>query len=76
MFECLLKKKHEPIMLHNCNSYVFREKKYKKFQIVDEGFKYKDQVFGFEKIKHLHFNITNTMEKVNFVEIGEAKSQS
>ena len=53
---------------------MFSKRQYKLFQIEDNGFKYKDELYGFDDIKHLNFSLIHTTHRVNLVKMGESDS--
>ena len=49
-------------------------KKQKNIEFLENGFNYKNQFYKYEIVKNIFFTIINTVQKVNFVKQGEAKS--
>ena len=49
-------------------------KKRKNVELLKDGFNYRNQFYKYEIVKHIFFTIINTIQKVNFVKHGEAKS--
>ena len=53
---------------------MFERTQYKKFQVKEHGFTYKDRFHDFSNIAHIFFERVQTTQKVNFATVGEAHS--
>src|SRR5680860_218839 len=49
-------------------------KKEKNIELLEDGFKYKNQFYKYVIVKNIFFTIINTVQNVNLVKHGEAKS--
>src|SRR5680860_333170 len=49
-------------------------KKRRSIELLEHGFKYREQLYEYKRVKNIFFKVVNTVQKVNLVKQGEAMS--